>query len=533
TQEIAHEVMMTQEEAEAAGYIWVTTADELQTALANNQNVALGGNIDLSSIANWQNTTTYTGTLEGNGYTIVNLTSTTQGLFTTVGSSSQSATIKNLNLENFNIASTNTTGKIGALAGTINGETNIENVHVKGGSITSSGSYVGGLIGYSSNKTLNVASSTSSINVTGKSATGGLIGYIYAQTKDVNIDNSKATGNVTSTGGSAGGFIGTISGDDTDSSYGTINITNSFASGNVTGTERVGSFAGSISISADLGADTSINIINSHASGTATGTNYVGGFSGYTSAYGGKINIEKSSATGAIYGASYVGGFTGYAQGWFGSVYIKNSYTTSNITASGNYVGGLAGYVYTEWGGLTVENSYTSSSINLTGSGQTKIGAFIGARGDYDGSLKITNSYYNTNNGLSDTYGATGKNANWFTATNITNANLNASIFSTTQNALTITNSYSLAQVTATGSVVSGFVGTSTLGVNIGNYAFVEQANQEAQLTTGIANQAGGASAVHNAEWFKETTNINSIIGIENADYWKYNVETLTNNETA
>ena len=66
TQGTTPTTIMTQEEAEAAGFVWVTTADELQNALLNNQNIALGANIDLSGV-DWTSAT-YSGVLEGKDF---------------------------------------------------------------------------------------------------------------------------------------------------------------------------------------------------------------------------------------------------------------------------------------------------------------------------------------------------------------------------------------------------------------------------------------------------------------------------------
>ncbi|MBR2386928.1 hypothetical protein IKA92_06500, partial [bacterium] len=233
TQEIAHEVMMTQEEAEAAGYIWVTTADELQTALANGQNVALGGNIDLAGV-DWTSIENYSGTLEGNGYTISNLTGE-QGLFKTLGkyeydegtgdSNYYGATIKNLNLENFNI--TSSSSSVGALAGGFAGigdnypynssSINIDNVHVVGGSVSGT-NQVGGLIGttyindYDTCVAVNISNSSSSATVSGTNSVGGFIGTIDDNTDYITITNCSSYGDVSGTS-QVGGFAGMVYGD--------------------------------------------------------------------------------------------------------------------------------------------------------------------------------------------------------------------------------------------------------------------------------------------------------------------------------
>ena len=86
------------------GYTAVTNADELRTALENNENIVLLNDIDMSSINNWSNISPayYSATLDGNGYTIQNLdcsgdASNNAGLFETAGNGT---VIKNLKMTN-------------------------------------------------------------------------------------------------------------------------------------------------------------------------------------------------------------------------------------------------------------------------------------------------------------------------------------------------------------------------------------------------------------------------------------------------
>ena len=72
---IANFTQLTQAEAEAQGYTWVTTRGQLQTALNNNEKVCLGGDIDFASgaVGSWTTVSNFSGELNGNGYTLSNL----------------------------------------------------------------------------------------------------------------------------------------------------------------------------------------------------------------------------------------------------------------------------------------------------------------------------------------------------------------------------------------------------------------------------------------------------------------------------
>ncbi|MBR2386925.1 hypothetical protein IKA92_06485, partial [bacterium] len=253
-------VIDTGEVVEPTGPV-ITTAAELQKALANNWDISLGGDIDLSSITDWSNTTTYTGTFEGNNYTISNLTSTTQGLFAEING----GTVQNLKLENFNITSSdNEYGVvIGGLANYANNAT-INNVHVLEGSISTNSCTdydfdgTGGLIGFVRSNT-EISNCSSSASVLGEYNVGGLIGFSdYA-----NIVDSYSTGNV-SGHSYVGGLVGKSSDDFTT-------IDSCYATGDITGYASVGGF---------LGSDSDVKITNSYSSGNVTGEYNACGFVG-------------------------------------------------------------------------------------------------------------------------------------------------------------------------------------------------------------------------------------------------------------
>lgn len=274
---------MSAEQAESLGYTVITTADELKS-ISGSGKYMLMNDIDLQGTN--LGVKNLSGTFDGNGYTISNLTITTEdtgvkGLFTT-----STGTIKNLTLLDVNI------------------DTN-EN-------------YVGGLVG--TGKTIINCVVTGTIHST-QGTIGGMIGKLEGSAKNVMADVD-----VTSSGGShIGGLVGNMS-------WGP-SIINGAAKGNVKGYNSVGGLVGSIQCG---------TINNSYATGNVTATNaYAAGIIGYINGSGGDTIINNSYATGDIKAGSYAYGFAGAinttsSDGTYGGIYT-NCYSTGNVTATRAY----------------------------------------------------------------------------------------------------------------------------------------------------------------------------------------------------
>ena len=215
-------VRMTETEATAQGFTCVTTAEELHTALNNGEDVILMNDIDLSGY-DWEQISTYYGTLDGNGYSIKNLTMTdvrSGGMFKTLHFNS---VIKNINITNASITS-NTGNYIAVLADFLHGTA--ENISIDGNITTQGGICASGFVDYYSNM-----NSTDYIN------------NIWV---DVSIDNE---------GGITNGFINNID------ILTSVNISNITTSGTLTG-NRVYGFAKTLS---PEGYDLTISNITSYA----------------------------------------------------------------------------------------------------------------------------------------------------------------------------------------------------------------------------------------------------------------------------
>jgi hypothetical protein len=328
----------------------------------------------------------FTGTLDGQGYTISDLWIFRKGTdYNGVIGYATNATIKNITLNNPRIVGrshtggilgygsgvtlenlTNTSGMVraylayygGGIAGYLISTSIATALTVTDGTVHGSGNVIGGLVGYL--HTSSVTNSTTSANVDGGEYIGGAFGEVY----DAQIDNVDATGSVDSNDADdayiaffskdsryAGGFAGSIS----DST-----VQNSTATGIVTSEgDYTGGFAGRIYTS---------NIFDSSATGAVSGNESVGGFGGVIS----DSEITDSSATGIVQSVGgNVGGFAG--QTYCGSLFLRVS-ASGNVTAGNGNAGGFTGFDGCEGPGSTFNQ--VSAHGNVTGN--NVIGGFVG-----------------------------------------------------------------------------------------------------------------------------------------------------------
>ena len=215
---------MTGDGTAANPYV-IMTVNNLKHVSDNlSLNYILGRNLDLSNEENWtpigvSSSAKFSGTFNGQGYTISNLTidseSNNIGLFGYI-----SGSISNLNLENVNVKGNQ---YVGALAGYASAGT-VSKVSVIGGEVEGT-NFVGGLLG----RSYVVEKSFSDVDVRGTSNLGGLVGY-----QGANISNCYSTSRAFATS-RVGGLVGYAY-------AGTI--TNSYAVGYVEGTTEVGGLKG-------------------------------------------------------------------------------------------------------------------------------------------------------------------------------------------------------------------------------------------------------------------------------------------------
>ncbi|WP_136689387.1 GLUG motif-containing protein [Halorhabdus amylolytica] len=279
--------------------------------------------------------TGFTGTFDGNGSTMADLTidrpaENETALFRYVGAS---GTLTDVTVENASISGNwETSVLVGDLRGSVT-----ESI-VSG---TVSGVHnVGGLVGYSWNGT--VTNASANVTVTGTENLGGLVGLSDGSAGE--IRSSHAIGDVTGSGDWVGGLVGELLGGGV--------VEDSYASGAVSGRNQVGGLLGRNEGS----------VIDSNASGQVNGTgDYVGGLVGSSPG-----SVENATASGDVNGTAHVGGLVG----WLSSN-VTESTATGAVTGDGTYVGGLAGELN---GSHVVENSHASGTV----SGGDQTGGLLG-----------------------------------------------------------------------------------------------------------------------------------------------------------
>ena len=496
----------------------------------------------------------FSGSLNGggfalNGLTIKRSTISSVGL---IGTGSGGQTISNIGLTNVAITGFNYTG---ALMG-IGFNSTISNAYSTG-TVTGTGSSVGGLLGYV--PVGSITGSYSTANVTGTASVGGLIGSDYVattnsyatgnvmgtgtltsgqyigglagDTSNAAFTNVYATGNVQGLSNYIGGLIGWQNGGSITGSHASIGtvtgtnggtyvgglvglnagtISNSYASGDVTATQSnyvggltgmaTGAVSGSTASGRVIGyglvgglvGQSTAAISSSMAYGNVSGTvNYVGGLIGES--FGA---ISGSTASGTVSGQGYVGGLVGHVRG----TSVTSSSATGNVTGTSTVVGGLVGLLENTVSGriTSVSNSFATGTV----SGVTQVGGLFGYQvSSGGGTASVSGSY------------ATGA----VTATSTVNSYAGglvgqiATTGTTANTRATIDTSYATGSVTAAStnpaSYVGGLVGAATnfLGVS--------------SITVGITNsyatgavQSAGGGLVGGLVGY--TTNFTTLSGV-------------------
>ncbi len=289
----------------------------------------LTANIDCSDTVNWNNGAgfdpigtdndtssgaiediddIFTGTFDGQGYAINNLTiNRPNEFFIGLFMATKDAEIKNLNLTNVNI-----NGKtwVGGLIGAMVSNSYVDHCYITG-NIT--GSVSGGLVGRMEDSSV-INNSGSSVDISGESNVGGLVGSSEIKSE---IINSFATGVVTSAS-SAGGLI--------SNNDGTIN--NSYATGNVSGNRGVGGIA----------AYNDGIITNSYATGNVSDSDYLGWVGGLIGTQNGtqantedcRFNYQTTGQNDAI--GVHNGGSTSYD-----NVFLVYAFATFKMQEENTY----------------------------------------------------------------------------------------------------------------------------------------------------------------------------------------------------
>lgn len=235
----------------------IRTVEDLNNIRNNpSGHYKLSSNLDLSSYElgeGWRPISQFSGTLDGRGYTISNLTisrpsSRYVGLFENL---TDTARVTNIKFENVSIRG----GEyVGTLAGSNAG--NINNVTISSGSVIGQTNYTGGLVGSHNN---GIISSCVVLldQINGNSAVGGVVGTLYSGTLTKSGAKTSITGRE-----SVGGVIGMAAID--NATY----VQQVCANTKITGTNSLGGLIGTLQIL----TDDRIELENSYGKGTINGT---------------------------------------------------------------------------------------------------------------------------------------------------------------------------------------------------------------------------------------------------------------------
>ena len=308
----------------------------------------LANDIDLKN-KNWRPIKTFSGVLDGNGYTISNLRVEYddikyRGLIGTLSG----GTIKNLNIKGVNIKGDNAGAVVGMVDYNYNNPSTISGCHVTltDGSVIR-GKNVGGIVGYYSNNS-----------------------YLNCYIENCTVESEN--NNVAINGTYAGGIIGWGDlGYDSNAS-----IKNCRVYCNIDGESSVGGIAGYME-----GV-----IENCEYKGKISGTERVGGICGETNTGNGGMKIKACKAEANIEGDNYIGALCGYMSG--GTIIASYNVGTITAAAGAEYIGGFYGARLTHYN-VNILFCYSATTCNHSN--------FVPLQGSSDYGTRCF-SVYNTDN---------------------------------------------------------------------------------------------------------------------------------------
>jgi Subtilase family/The GLUG motif len=370
--------VLVNQPSQLTAYMLVNNATDLQNITGKlDGTYAVGKSFSASGFIGFTPGTIFKGLFDGNGglgvnYTIsdLNLTSANSpvALFPFVESG---ATVRNLNLANFNITATGSLMFAGVVAGENRGT--ISNVHVLSGTVngeSQSGVSAGGLVAQNKG-IIEDSSSAADVEVgNSNSATAFNVAGGLVATNLGTITDSSASGNVS---GGAFSVIGGLVGQNGLFDSGPGSITSSSATGNIFSTginASLGGLAGFNSPGSTITASFATGSVTSTASVVQNGPNCAASNSCQNVSAGGLVgqnfgSIADSSAGGNVNVGSNGtgGGFVGFNSG-----IIENALASGNVTgaAGSNGINGQGGS--TTLGGLAGVNQGLILESSASGS---------------------------------------------------------------------------------------------------------------------------------------------------------------------
>ena len=408
--------------ASTSPFTLIFTVAELQ-AINNNlsANYALAQNLNATGYAFTPigETTAYTGTFDGLGNTISDLTESTSdhfaGLFGQVGSA---GTVQNVGLVGGSI--TNTGGSptyTGDLVGRNDGTLSYDYAT---GTVTDTMpvSVTGGLVGQNTSGTLTNDYATGAVQGgTGvNSATGGLVGWNVNGFLQYDYATGVVTGTVvgTGTGNNTGGLVGYSSGG---------SLSYDYAIGAVTA-GGTGTSSGSSSTGGLVGYNSQTALTNDYATGAVknTGTSHSSSNAGGLVGYNYEGTLQYDYATGAVTGGTGTKSTTGGLVGNNAAGSLTDDYATGNVTGGAgtsgtSSTGGLVGLNAT--GALSLD--YATGAVTGGTGTKSATGGLVGGNGSTGTSFNDT--YWDTGSNISSMVGV-GSNAPTTGVTGLTNTQM-------------------------------------------------------------------------------------------------------------
>lgn len=247
--------------------------------------------------------------------------------------------------------------------------------------------YIGGIVGSSANGawTVTITNCIYNGDITGATYLGGIAGQL-SHVNGGSLTDNKASGSITSTGGTIGGCFGLCAGNLTRC----VTVDMTISTPNTV--DQVGGIAGTYQ-GAGGTIDSCINYANLSA------RDYVGGIIGSTVNNASNYIIKNCKNYGEVTGRNYIAGIIAYNVNTGGSSVVSNCIAYSGvITSSNNYSGGIVAYstrpvlnCYSlvavagtyHSGGLvgrmesnTITNSYSKGAVT----GTSNIGGLVGSK---------------------------------------------------------------------------------------------------------------------------------------------------------
>ncbi len=317
-----------------AGYTVVLTGD---IDMAGKTLTPIGFEFTYKKSSSAAYSAPFSGTFEGNGYTISNLNMVRHEGQAAVFGYTDGATIRNLNIE-------------GNITGT---------------------AYVGGIIGYAQNTRVSRCNFTGTITgvaVYGQKQTGcyigGLVGKLSGATSLVENCNVNAPilAKTAITNEAAASYVGGLVGDLLGGVFNNCSIRGSVTAEYISTND--GNYVGGLVGYSNLATDA--KVMNSTVYADVTGNTNVGGFIGriYSNSSGRKTYIHNCAVYGTVTGNELVGGAAGY-QGVNNCTSFVNCLTITTVVApeTAQYVGAAVGLVERN-GNDPMLNVYYDATLN-------------------------------------------------------------------------------------------------------------------------------------------------------------------------